>query len=227
MNSLLKVEGLTCSRSGRSLFRHLDLEVKPSEAVLLSGPNGSGKTTFLRALTGEVVPEGGSVLLCGRSLADWLSWERERVAPLVDQDPKIDLSVRTWHNLVDSLVIQRPIEWWIGSGSQLLPAIRQENFLLLEAFGLSALLEQPASRLSFGQRRLLTLVRALRLPANRHPRLLLLDEPFSGLTEEHATAVIEIIRDRISSGWSVLVAEHLPIVKKVGIDREINFPFPG
>jgi ABC-type branched-subunit amino acid transport system ATPase component len=227
MKPLLIAEGLASKRGGRQLFSNVNIRVQPGERILLRGPNGSGKSTFLRALAGVEAPDSGSVILWDRPVSTWASWKREQLSPLVDQHPIVELEVVAWYNLVDSLVVPTYFQWWVGSRRRIYEAVQRQTRGLVEAFDLGDSLDQKTSELSYGQRRLLTLIRALRPLSDNRPRLLLLDEPLAGLSAAHAGVAIELLNLRIRDGWAVLIAEHLPIAEELRGGRELHFPVSG
>lgn len=213
---LLEAHRVSRTLGRQALFVNLNLTLEPGAAVLLRGPNGSGKTTLLRALAGGPV-DTGWVSVAGRPVGAWPPWEREARAPLVDQHPVIDLDIPAVDNLIDGLSVGGGLwSWFTSSRRSLRRRLMGDIGPLIENFGLTRAMHRPASELSYGQRRLLALVRALRPSSDRRPRVLLLDEPLAGLQDLRVEAVLAALRDRLATGWAVVAAEHLPAITRLG-----------
>lgn len=197
------------------LFVNLDISIGPSDVLHLKGANGSGKSTLLKTLAAGPV-DSGSVSLMGRSVDQWPPWEREMWAPLVDQDPVLDLEVLGIDNLVDHLSVGASWRAWFTRSRQ---SVRKRLLAdlgpLIEEFGLSGAMLKPTQEMSHGQRRLLTLLRALRLSPEGHPRVLLLDEPLAGLHAQKVETVLTVLQKRLNAGWAVIVAEHLRVIDRL------------
>jgi ABC-type Mn2+/Zn2+ transport system ATPase subunit len=180
--------------------------------VCVLGPNGGGKTTLFRALTGELEPLGGRVRVAGRP-AYVAQTERTRL-----DFPVSALDVA----LMGSLAHGR---WW-------LPARRSQREAAsraLERVGLGALAAEPFGELSGGQRQRALLARALVQDA----RVLLLDEPLSGVDPASAQLIDAVFGELRAEGKSVLVSSH-DVESARGFDlvlclngRQIAFGPPG
>lgn len=223
--SLLDVREATLGFGGRKLFASVSFALQAGDFIRLQGGNGTGKSSFLKALAGRRSLDSGGVFLDERSVTLWPPWEREVRLPLVDQDPVLELDVPVIDNLVDSLAIDGHCFSWFFTSR------RRARHLALEepsndacAFGLSALLHSPTRELSYGQRRLLTLLRGLRPLSHEGPRVLLLDEPLAGLSLDKLKAVLDALRKRLSMGWAIIVAEHNNAIQEIVPTRTLSFP---
>lgn len=170
----------------------VDLDVAAGEVVALLGPSGAGKSTLFQALSGELATNAGVVELAGQDVSGAPLWRRARAGlGYMPQSPSVlfDLSV------ADNVVTFERV-----SGSPRKPLAER-----MEAVGLHARLAQRRVReLSGGERRRLELLRVL----VTEPRVLLLDEPLSGVDPGGAVKVGEVVRRVAAAGAGVLVADH-------------------
>jgi ABC-type branched-subunit amino acid transport system ATPase component/ABC-type branched-subunit amino acid transport system permease subunit len=185
------------------------LSVLENEILGLVGPNGSGKTTFLNALSG-VVPASGSLRVRGNSVrlgragrVRGMGVVRTYQTPqsyehltCID-DVLLSTSDRTFTGITPALlgriaVLRRDRARWETAARA------------LERVGLIELAEEPATRLSYGQRRLLELARAI----NGQPQILLLDEPSAGLDSSETDQLAAHLRGLQRRGVSMLLVDH-------------------
>ena len=185
----LFIDDLEVRRGERTLFSGLSFSVLPGEAVALSGRNGAGKTSLLRAVAGFLRPASGAVRFDGG-----------------DPDEIRSRDVH-WIGHQDGLRGARTAReelqfWtrWTGGG----PACGDAA---AERFGLGPLLDLEVRRLSAGQRRRLALAR---LVASPRP-LWLLDEPLGPLDAERRQAFGWVMTEHLSGGGMILAAVHDPL----------------
>ncbi len=185
----LSVSTLALSRGDTVLARDLALELNPSEALLLTGRNGTGKTSLLRALAGFIEPDAGEITLNGESPA---SIAAETVAWLGHAD-----------GLKPGETVRDALRFWADlSGeprSAILPALR--------ALEIDHLIDRPAARLSRGQQRRCALARVVL--ANRP--LWLLDEPAGPLDGEGRACLAALVATHRARGGLVIAATHQPL----------------
>ena len=191
--SILEARGLRKSFGRREVLRGLDLDVRPGEVVGLLGPNGAGKTTAFRILIGFLPADAGDVLLLGSSIARLPVHERARRGlGYLPQAPSLLHGFSVAQNV--KVILEE-------HGSK---DLKQLTERALEGAGLSHLSAQRAETLSGGERRRLEIARLLVL----EPRVVLLDEPFSGVDPLAA----EDLRGRIArlreGGVAVLLTDH-------------------
>jgi ABC-type branched-subunit amino acid transport system ATPase component len=215
----LQVTGLEVRFGGVLAVDNVSFATGAKELVGMIGPNGAGKTTLLDAI-GGFVPHVGSVRLAGRDLAGMAPQQRARAGVSRSfQDARLfpALTVRE----VLTLAIQRHLED-PGTIAQLTgwPTVRiQERDLarrtnqVLDQFGLGDYADKFISELSTGTRRVVELASVY----VQEPRVILLDEPSSGIAQKEVEALAEVIlRLRTMSGAGILMVEHdIPLVRHV------------
>ena len=187
----LSASGLGCIRGQRRVFESINLQLSAGEALALVGPNGSGKSSLLRLVAGLLRPAAGRIELEGGTAEATIAEQTHYLGHL--------------DALKGSLTVAENLDFWaryLGSANSPLSA--------LAAVGLEALSHLPASYLSAGQRRRLSLAR---LMAVRRP-IWLLDEPTSALDAAGHERLAEIMRRHLAGGGIILAATHGPL----GID---------
>ena len=209
MNVLLDAVGITKSFSGIRALDDVTLRVDEGERVGLIGPNGAGKTTLFNCILGTLRPDSGSVTLNGVDLGSLPVHRRARMG-MGRTFQRIELFSDTTvveHLLIAERVRQGNGALWkdlLGRGRPTSDEIRR-CAEVLDLLGLTDLADEPIETLSLGQGRLVEVGRAL----VTGPRLLLLDEPSSGLdraeTDALAATLAEIQREK---GFAVLLVEH-------------------
>ena len=198
MSPLLVVEGVRKSFGARRLLDIAEIELAAGESYVLTGENGSGKSTFLRVLAGLERAEVNACRFDGRpvELHNYPVWLR-REGVYVHQHPYLFRG-----SIADNIAFGLRAR---GMGRA------ERRKLVREAIawaGMGDLLDVPAHRLSGGEKQLVALARARVL----HPRLFLLDEPTANLDAEARLQVIALIRNLCDANSTVLLACH---------DREI------
>ncbi|MFC4867896.1 ABC transporter ATP-binding protein [Streptomonospora arabica] len=201
---VLAADGVDVARSGKKLLDHVSVVVRPGEHWALLGPNGAGKSTLLSLLSAEQHPTRGTVEVLGRRLGR--TDVRELRRHIGHVNPRHDLrSALSGRDIVltGATGSIEPPPRWRPSPEQ---AARADA--LMETMGVGALRDDTWPTLSQGERGRLLIARAL-MPA---PRLLLLDEPASGLDvaarEQLITGIDELRREHPELA-TVLVTHHL------------------
>jgi heme exporter protein A len=181
--------GLRCVRGGREVFCGLDFEACSGEALAVTGPNGSGKTSLLRMIAGLLAMAGGSIGLEGGETELTLP---EQAHYLGHRDA-----------LKPALSVMENLSFWRDFlGGEAFDAAES-----LAAVGLDHAAQLPAAYLSAGQRRRLSLARLL---AARRP-VWLLDEPTSALDAAGQTMFAALMGDHLSRGGLIIAATHAPL----------------
>lgn len=178
-------DGVGVAFGGRVVLEGVSMELRNGAPTVLIGPNGSGKTTFMRLASGLMAPTMGRITYAGRTSA-----RADRYA-FVLQKP-VMLRRSTAANVAYALT---------AAGRRAEPPRIQE---LLELVGLPEHAGRPARRLSGGEQQRLALARALA----REPEVMFLDEPTASLDPGSTNAVEEIIRKAVEQGVKVVMATH-------------------
>ena len=188
----------------------VSIEVPAGQITGLIGPNGAGKSTFLAVLAGTLPPTSGSISFGGRDITPLPAYARARLGlvrtfQLPSEFARLtvleNLLVAAPNNRGDSLFgALMGKRYWIKDETRIVEQARA----LLKRFGMSAKESDYAGTMSGGQKRLIEIMRALMLG----PRLLLLDEPMSGV---HPSIVLEIqhyLQSLREEGLTILMVEH-------------------
>ncbi len=189
----LCIERLAIARGDRVLVEDFDLEVAAGEAVVLTGPNGSGKTSLLRAVAGLIRPLAGQIRIAGESGPVPLEDAIAQDAHLVGHQDGLKGARAAW----DEVVFQ--VRWSGGSEASARAA--------LERLGLGRLAGLQTRRLSAGQRRRLALARLVASPRS----LWLLDEPLAPLDRGERARFGALMAEHVAGGGLILAAAHDPL----------------
>ncbi|MER3410172.1 MAG: ABC transporter ATP-binding protein [Thermoleophilia bacterium] len=209
---LLEVEGLDLRFGEIAAAQNLCVTVATGEIVGIVGPNGAGKTTFINLITGYLRPERGAIRLAGRDLVGRRPDAVTRLGVARSfQIPQLFFNLTVLENILVGLAATegRSLDPW----RPLLTDQRMEKGRrALAHLGLGDLAHRPASELPEGGRKLLDVALALVL----EPRLLLLDEPTSGVSVEEKFEVMEQVTKalRVSAVTTMFVEHDMEVVRR-------------
>lgn len=194
---LLRACGISKKYGQRSVVDQVDLTVGPGEIVGLLGPNGAGKTTSFYMIAGLVPPESGRVLFGGENITRLPMHKRAGLGlGYLPQEESIFRKMTVEQNLLSVLETRKDL------------SRRQQNDRaaeLMERFGITRLRKSGALTLSGGEKRRLTIARAL----CTNPRLLMLDEPFSGVDPIAVGDIHKIVQElREQDDLAILITDH-------------------
>ena len=192
----LVAEDLACRRGARLVFAGVSFRLGAGGALVLTGANGSGKSSLLRLIAGLLAPAAGRLTWGGAPVARDLAGHHARLHYVGHLD-----AVKPVMTPRETLV------FWAALGGPQAPAAASAVARALAAFALDAVADWPCRWLSAGQRRRLALARLLVRPAP----LWLLDEPASALDEDSQIRLEQIIAAYRAAGGRVLVATHAAI----------------
>ena len=189
----LVTRGLTKSY-GEPAVDGLDLEVRAGELYALLGPNGAGKTTTLRMVAGLLPPDGGTIEICGiDALAE--PEAAKRVAAWVPDEPMI----------YDRLTPLEYLELVAGLWEMDQEEAREAARRLIGLLELDAQASERCESLSKGMRQKVALAGAL----VHDPKLIILDEPLTGLDARAARRVKDVLLERVAAGATVVLTTHI------------------
>jgi branched-chain amino acid transport system ATP-binding protein len=202
--SALAVTSLNKSFGGLRVTTNVNLAVEPGERRLIIGPNGAGKTTLFNLITGELAPDNGAVALFGRDITKLPSRRRAHLG-MARTYQIITLFARDTilRNVTLALLGLTPLRW-----NPVLVLERQYHLLTqaraaLDRVGLGHLADRPLAETSYGEKRRVEIAMALA----QKPKVLLLDEPFAGLSIDERrdvrTLLVGIPRD-----VTIVMIEH-------------------
>lgn len=200
----LAVNQLCKAFGGLRVTANVNLAVAPGERRLIIGPNGAGKTTLFNLITGEIAPDSGSIMLFGNDITRVASHRR----------PHLGMA-RTYQiiTLFDNDTILRNVTLALlglsGQRWSVFADLDQQHGLVAQArdalarVGLAHLADRPLAQTSYGERRRVEIAMALA----QNPKVLLLDEPFAGLSIDERRDVRTLL-NAIPRGVTVIMIEH-------------------
>jgi branched-chain amino acid transport system ATP-binding protein len=202
--SALTVTNLCKAFGGLRVTTNVNLNVEPGERRLIIGPNGAGKTTLFNLITGELTPDSGSIELLGQDITRVPSRRRAhlgmartyQIITLFGRDTII-------HNVTLALLGLSPARW-----NPLIDLRRQGHFVehaqaALSRVGLGHIANRPLAQTSYGERRRVEIAMAL----TQNPKVLLLDEPFAGLSIDERRDVHQLLL-AIPRDVTIVMIEH-------------------
>jgi len=205
--ALIEVRGLRTTLGGKVIFDGVDLDIARGRITAIMGPSGTGKTTMLRHITGQLAPDAGEIRVDGRNVPALSRNE------LFDLREKIGYLFQNSALLTDFTVFENvafPLRQHLKLPE---PLLRNIVLTKLQAVGLRGAAELMPSELSGGMARRVALARAI----VRDPMLILYDEPFVGLDPIALNQVLRLIRtlnDTLGI-TSILVAHEFAAVSRV------------
>lgn len=200
----LSVTGLVKRFGGLMATDHLDLNVQTGEIHAVIGPNGAGKTTLMNQLSGEIIPDAGSIVFEGQDLTAHPPYQRALSG--IARSFQIS-SVFNDFSVIENVMMavqarsRHSFRFWLPvlSDRRLVEPAHQA----LEAVGLGGQHRTLVGELAHGALRQLEIAMALAT----QPKLLLLDEPMAGMSQHESLEMVELLR-RIKGSYSIVLVEH-------------------
>ena len=192
---IVELKDVSCGYDGRVVLRDVNLSIMPGDFVGLLGPSGSGKSTLLRSLVGAVDLYRGEVIVEGRSVAR----KRPRTG-YVPQLETIDWNfpVTAWEVVMMGCTTDSPAFPWFGKRE------RKRGLDIMERLGIAALAGRHIRELSGGEQQRTFLARAL----VSNPRLLVLDEPTSGVDIKTRDDMMHLLDELNHQDITVIMSTH-------------------
>ena len=202
MANILEITGLTTTVSGYTILNNLDFSVEEKELRVVLGPNGAGKTTLIAMITGQYKPSAGKIVFAGEDITG-KSPDAIFQAGISRkfQVPNLYETLTIYDNVMVSLDGNRKV--FRSLAQRVTPAENERIWQILELVELTDKADERADTLAHGQRQWAEL--GMLIASN--PKLLLLDEPTTGMTEAGKTVHAELIR-KIAQNHTVLLVEH-------------------
>jgi branched-chain amino acid transport system ATP-binding protein len=200
----LSIANLCKQFGGLRVTANVNLAVAPGERRLIIGPNGAGKTTLFNLITGEIAPDSGSIRL----------FERDITRVPLHRRPHLGMA-RTYQiitlfandtivrNVTLALLGLSPVRWSLLRDLEQQHDLAQRARAALARVGLAGIADRPLSQTSYGERRRVEIAMALA----QDPKVLLLDEPFAGLSIDERRDVRQLL-NAIPREVSVVMIEH-------------------
>ncbi|WP_319521962.1 ABC transporter ATP-binding protein [uncultured Desulfosarcina sp.] len=203
-NNILEVKDIRKDFSGLDVLTGVDFTVKKNERHAIIGPNGAGKTTLFNIITGNYKSSAGRIIFKDTDVTKKppyilsrmgmaRSFQITNVFPEMSVFENIRAGVRSLHGLQHN--------FFKRSGS--IPEINKETEKILEKVGLTDVMNETVSALSYGRQRALE----IGITLSTKPDLILLDEPTAGMTREETIDAIKMINE-VTTGRSLVIIEH-------------------
>ncbi|MDW8038051.1 MAG: LPS export ABC transporter ATP-binding protein [Thermoguttaceae bacterium] len=193
---ILEVQGLVKIYGSRRVVDGVNFSVDCGEIVGLLGPNGAGKTTSFRMTCGLIEPNEGRVFLNGIDVTNWPMYRRAREGGMgyLPQEPSIFRKLTVEQNLLGVMEL-------LGMDRR---SRRRRCDELLDMLDIAHLRKNLAGSLSGGEKRRVEIARAL----VSNPKIILLDEPFSGIDPVTVASIQQILRQLRARGIAFLITDH-------------------
>jgi branched-chain amino acid transport system ATP-binding protein len=209
-SDILTTDSLSVTFGGVRALAGVSIAVREGEILSIIGPNGAGKTTFFNAVTGAYAPTSGRVFLAGREIT---GNSPDEVARLGLARSFQNLKPFAEMTLLENVLIGREIHMTTGMLAAILrlPSFHKDESEqkrrardLLTFVGLDRQSDHLARNLTYGERKMLEIARALAL----EPKVLLLDEPVAGMNPTETGFVMELVQNIRRQGITVVIIEH-------------------
>jgi len=197
---VLSAENLHFNYGKKEILRGISLELREGAVLSLLGPNGTGKSTLMRVLLGLLSPKSGRLAVQGKELTKYSVKERARLIAYVPQSSSVAFAF----SALDVVLMGRvSMQSWFASPSK---KDRDAAIWAMERLGIGYLATRAYPTMSGGEKQLTLIARALAQEA----KILVMDEPVSGLDYGNQLRLLETIVSLSSEGYSFLKSTHFP-----------------
>ncbi|MCW5852592.1 MAG: ABC transporter ATP-binding protein [Anaerolineae bacterium] len=201
---MLEIRGLSKDFRGFRAVDQVDLDVAAGTVHAIVGPNGAGKTTFFNLLTGFLKPTEGRILLDGKDVTGLAPEQMAKLGLARSfQITSLFEQLTAVEHLALALQSSTGLGYRFWQSDRVLAQFRARALAILDQVGLAEVADREVHSLPYGQKRALEVALVLAL----EPRLMLLDEPTSGMGLEDVDRMIALIR-RVREGRTVVLVEH-------------------
>ena len=191
--SILAVENVSKRFAGRIALDSVSIDVSPGSITGMIGPNGSGKSTLFNIIAGTLRPDNGRVLVCGQNIGSASAAEICGFG--------VARTFQISRLFAEMTVLENLVAVARGRDDRAAIALALE---LLEFLEIADIADRWGSELSYGQRKLVEIARALML----QPKIMLLDEPFAGINPRLQNRIVEHLRTLCARGITVFFIDH-------------------
>ncbi len=214
---MIKVKNLKKNFGNLEVLKGIDFEVKQGEVISIIGPSGSGKSTFLRCLNLIEIPTSGIIEFDGENIFNTLEGEKTNLKKLdkfINQHrQKMGMVFQHFNVFPNMTVIDNitlaPIQLKLMTKEE----ANEKAMELLKRVGLEEKANEFPKKLSGGQKQRLAIIRAIAM----NPKVMLFDEPTSALDPEMVKEVLEVIKQIVKTGITVLIVTH-----EMGFAKEVS-----
>jgi branched-chain amino acid transport system ATP-binding protein len=209
--TFLTTQALTRSFGGIQAVTGVDLDLRQGEIRAIIGPNGAGKTTFVSMISGRVEPSSGAILFEGEDITALRPWDRVlRGIVYTFQITSVFRNLSCFDNV--ALSVQRSFSkgraiWYRPDPAEVTAAVDNA----LQRVGLLSRSAELAGELSYGHQRLLEVAMGLAL----QPKLLILDEPTQGLSEQEIADFCRLVKEIAESATILLIEHNMDVVMEL------------
>lgn len=189
---MIKVTNFSKQYKGFTAVKDLSFSVEPGQILGLVGPNGAGKTTTLRALCGIIPPTSGSLSVAGHDIVDAPIAAKRNIGYIPD-DPRLFDTMTVWEHLAFTAAAYK------------LEDFEDEAEALLSSFELTHKRDALVHNLSRGMRQKVAIACAFL----HDPKVILFDEPLTGLDPQGIRGIQQAIRERAQAGAAIIISSHL------------------
>jgi len=210
MRTMLEVKKLSKYFGGLAAVNEVDLDVFDSEILGLIGPNGAGKTTLFNVISGFFPPTSGKVIFGGRDIVGLKAHEIAHLGiSRTFQASTLFMRLSVLDNVFTGYHLSYKTSMWRRllrrpSALKEEEMLRQRAMEILGVMGLASLKDELAANLPHGHQRVLGVCLALAT----NPKLLLLDEPVTGMNLSETQTMIDLIRQIRDRGITIVIVEH-------------------
>ena len=209
-STILEVKKLSKFFGGVAANTELDITIAPLEILGLIGPNGAGKTTFFNVISGFMPPTNGSVVFAGRDITGLGAHDVVRLGMArTFQASTLFMGISVLENVFTGYHMSYKTSMWkrlfrTPAALKEEKALKQKALEVLDFMGLSSSKDKTAANLPHGHQKVLGVCMALATS----PKLLLLDEPMTGMNARETETMIGLIRKIRDKGVTIIVVEH-------------------
>lgn len=194
---MIRISHLSAGYGEKTVLQDLTFSIEPGSVTTLVGPNGCGKTTLLRALTGQLSQTAGEISICGRELSSYNRKELARTVALLPQ-------TRNTPDLTVEALVEHGRYPHLGFSRRLSEKDRQIVARAMEQTDVAHLARLPLGELSGGQQQRAYIAMALAQDA----QIIALDEPTAHLDLQHQFELLELVRRLQAAGKTVVLVLH-------------------